>query len=102
MKTTLLGMLFILLLGCDCFRSYSGVVYDAETREPIEGVEVYYTSSKKRLETTTSINGTYSGSIIGGFMNSCAKTHYFLFSKEGYCDTISADSGKLFMVKQGK
>ncbi|CAG5080426.1 carboxypeptidase-like regulatory domain-containing protein [Parvicella tangerina] len=100
MKTILICSLFLSLLGCDCYRSYSGVVLDGESNEPIQGVEIYNTSKKSRLETITSVNGTYSGSIVGGFMNSCTKTHYFLFSKEGYRDTVSADSGKLIMVKE--
>lgn len=95
-------MISTILVSCDCFRSYQGVVYDAESGEPIEGVQIYYNTNKDKLEGITSVSGTYSGTIIGGFMNSCAKPHYFLFSKDGYRDTLAVDSGEVRMIRANK
>lgn len=97
------GIVFIamLLTNCDCFRGYQGVVKDAETGEPIEGVEVYRTAAKTDLEAKTSTNGTYEGTIITGWV-ACRKPMYFLFSKEGYRDTLAVDSGELMMIKEIK
>ncbi|MCB9190010.1 MAG: hypothetical protein H6600_06810 [Flavobacteriales bacterium] len=100
MRSFIVLFSIFILVSCDCYRSYQGVVIDAETNEPIGGVEIYSSASRKYLNTTSLEDGSYSGNIVSG-MRQCFKPHYFLFTKEGYRDTLAVDSGKLLMFKLG-
>ncbi|MCB9187888.1 MAG: hypothetical protein H6599_01270 [Flavobacteriales bacterium] len=94
---TILLSIFV-LLSCDCYRSYQGVVVDFETGIPLDSVRVYSAPNKKYLINMTSSSGTYQGQLLIGWR--CTKPKYLLFTKEGYHDTLAVDSGELKMFKQ--
>lgn len=76
MSKLVLFILVILLASCDCTMDQYGVVLDAKTDQPVEGVLV----SISKWQETTKKNGEFEFHIVTGI---CSKK-LIIIEKEGY------------------
>lgn len=98
---TFLAISFILCLtlsSCDCVQHYSAVIYDQESKEPLEGVQVKK-KGRTNIDTESRENGWVIWEGISGGIFKCPEPE-LVFSKKGYQNTTNSDhTDTIFMVK---
>jgi hypothetical protein len=87
----------ITLFSCDCYQSAEGVILDANSRLPLDNVQIVTSNDFERGQTehleTSNEKGQFSYSDISGGLFGCPDL-VLVFSKEGYYNQrISFDSG---------
>lgn len=79
MKKILIVFLMITSVSCDCVQEASGIVVDAKTGLPLEGVSY---NGNWEIQTTGPKGGFFYHGISGGLFGCPPVT--FIFEKEGY------------------
>lgn len=100
-KLISIALIIFLFIGCEGYVAYTGTIYDAQTKEPIDSVQCIIVSFKDRDYRTysDSVGNYYVSTPLVGCVPNCGE-YDVEFSKYGYKTQILKAPTNIYLEKE--
>ena len=100
-KATLIVLTIVLFVGCEGYVDYTGIIYDAQTKEPLDSVQCVIVTFKDRdfYTYSDSVGNYYVSTPLVGCVPNCGE-YDVEFSKQGYKTQTVKAPADIYLEKE--